>query len=748
MSDIAKLTVALYANSAQFSSELRRSQQKANSWKVDVSKGFKVVSTAGAAAAVALTTALSVIYKEQAGLIDQTAKFADKIGVSTESLSQLRYAADLTGVGANNLDMSMQRMTRRIQEAAQGSGEAAPALKQMGIDAQELARKTPDQQLHILAAAFKDVESQSERVRLGFKLFDSGGVSMINMLGNGSDALHEMKSEADELGLTLKRVDAAKVEMANDSMTRISATTTAFKQELTTQLAPIVAEVGNLFTENGKKHGGMSLIISEGLDTIFGAVGKVGDGYRGWVLIFAGIEAAWKKLKLSMLQGTVELSKDSFENSRSLVKVATAPMRLVIDQAAKHVDIIKSLKNKIDAQLAKKQPTVIDVDKAKADFQIAQTEYLKLVKTPLPSKNIDDWITKSREKFQKLAEDYAAGINQNDPNAPATDFETPAQKAAAKAEAKKAEVVAAAEKRKNEALKREKERALESSRNEMDSIRQGFLEKSALEAEQWAERQEQLNTWRELEIEALKGNKAKIQEIEIAHTELTEKNYKNHRKNLEKIEDAKNQAKLQNAQKVFDGLGGLAKAFSGEQSKAYRVMFAAQKAYSLANVLLSSKEAISKAWASAAFPFNLPAVGMAIAETGALKAAVNAISMPSYHTGGIAGEKADSPLKSNEIYAKLLKKEEVLTENDPRHRNNILNASSVSRNSQSDSKATIIIHNNAEPVAATTQIDEEGRIQIFLERADEYIAEAIGAGFSKTGLAIENNLGGSRAGYR
>ncbi|MCJ8337572.1 MAG: hypothetical protein MJK10_03795 [Pseudomonadales bacterium] len=730
MSDIAKLTVALYANSAQFSSELRKSQQKAGQWKKKVSGAFKAASVAAATSAVALTTALTAIYVRQASLIDQTAKFADRIGVSTEALSQLRYSAELTGLGASQLDMAMQRMTRRIAEAAQGSGEAAPAIKQLGLDAQKLGQMTPDQQLHTLADAFQNVGSQSERVRLAFKLFDSGGVAMINMLATGSDGLKDMAAEADALGITLSRVDAAKVEMANDAMTRVSATTTAFSQELTTQLAPIVAGIGEMFTENAKKHGGMSLFITEGLDSIFGAVGKVGDAYKGWVMIFAAIETAWAKLKASMIEGAFSVSPEAHSNTKSLVEIATAPMRAVVDAAAEHIDFFKSVQADINAQLAKKSPTIIDVESAKADYQAIKEEYLKLLNAPLPSENIDNWIQTNREKFQKLAEDYTNSLNGEKPGGSGTGGLTgKAAEAARKQEEKHA---------------KEQQMRLERSRNEMDSVRQSFLEKSALEAEQWQQRQETLNVWREAEIEALKGNKERIRLIEEKHTDLTLKNHKDHQKNLEGIEDARNQVRLQSAEKVFDSMSGLAKVFSGEQSGIYKAMFVAQKAYSLASVLLSSKEAIGKAWASAAFPFNLPAVGMALAETGALSAAVSAVAMPTFHTGGIGGQAADSNstrLRNNEVYAKILKSEEVITDTDPRHRNNI-----SSGGGNSARTFTIVINNNGEPVTATGFMDDEGKVQIFLEKADKHIAEGIHGGFGETAMAIENVLGGSRAG--
>lgn len=77
---------------------------------------------------------------------------------------------------------------------------------------------------------------------------------------------------------------------------------------------------------------------------------------------------------------------------------------------------------------------------------------------------------------------------------------------------------------------------------------------------------------------------------------------------------------------IFGDLSDLTKAYGGEQSKAFMVMSAAQKAFTLASVLMSSADTIGKAWASAPFPLNIPAVAIATAKTGALKAMVSAIS--------------------------------------------------------------------------------------------------------------------------
>ncbi|MFP8968567.1 hypothetical protein ACKC9G_18440 [Pokkaliibacter sp. CJK22405] len=96
-------------------------------------------------------------------------------------------------------------------------------------------------------------------------------------------------------------------------------------------------------------------------------------------------------------------------------------------------------------------------------------------------------------------------------------------------------------------------------------------------------------------------------------------------------------ATLQGYSQLYGTMGDLVGAFAGTQSKTYRAMLITQKAYTLASVLFSSKEAIAAAWASAKFPYNLGAVFQTIAGTGAIEAAVGAISTSfagAYDNGG------------------------------------------------------------------------------------------------------------------
>ena len=194
-------------------------------------------------------TATAALVKQQFSHIDTLAKTADKLGVTTEALSGLRLAAELTGVQQRQLDLGIQRMTRRMAEVATGTGEAKEAVRELGLDAKELSKLPTDQILIKIAEAMEGVTNQSQRVRLAFKFFDSEGVALVNTLGLGADALREIMKEADELGLSISRVDAAKIEAANDAATRARAAFAGLTQQIAIGMAPAIESMNNDFTD-------------------------------------------------------------------------------------------------------------------------------------------------------------------------------------------------------------------------------------------------------------------------------------------------------------------------------------------------------------------------------------------------------------------------------------------------------------------------------------------------------------------
>ncbi|EPL1231658.1 tape measure protein, partial [Acinetobacter baumannii] len=110
--------------------------------------------------------------------------------------------------------------------------------------------------------------------------------------------------------------------------------------------------------------------------------------------------------------------------------------------------------------------------------------------------------------------------------------------------------------------------------------------------------------------------------------------------NVQDIEDKYQQDRL-NTQIAFGGqmMGSLTSMFGsmfGEQSKAYKIMFAADKAYAIAAAGIAIQQNIAAA-SKAGFPLNLPLIAGAVAQGASIIANIRAIKDQGFAEGGYTG---------------------------------------------------------------------------------------------------------------
>lgn len=132
------------------------------------------------------------------------------------------------------------------------------------------------------------------------------------------------------------------------------------------------------------------------------------------------------------------------------------------------------------------------------------------------------------------------------------------------------------------------------------------------------------------------------QEIALAQTaERREQIWAEHKQRMINIEAdfyGKSQAyQLKQTADTFGALAGVYLNFEDETSKTYAHIVAIQKGANLASVIMNSYAAISAAWASAPFPYNLPAVAATTVQTGVLTAAMQAFTPTGFESGGYTG---------------------------------------------------------------------------------------------------------------
>jgi len=175
---------------------------------------------AGAFAGVVAVRQLVQFGKESLQLADDIGKVADKLGVTTDFLQRMQFAAEQTGIATNTLNMGLQRFTRRVAEARNGTGEAKAALEQLGIalnDSEGNARSIEDV-LADVSDGLANTADSGEKVRLAFKFFDSEGVALVSTLGDGAAALKALTESATGV---IPEDTIRKAEEFNDTMNRL-----------------------------------------------------------------------------------------------------------------------------------------------------------------------------------------------------------------------------------------------------------------------------------------------------------------------------------------------------------------------------------------------------------------------------------------------------------------------------------------------------------------------------------------------
>ena len=259
---------------------------------------IKTLALASAGAITGMGAALLATTKSTADAHDSVGKFASRIGITTEALSQYQTVAEFSGVSTETLNMGFQRMTRRISEAAQGTGVAVNALDELDISIESIQSLAPDQQFEAIAGALDGVANQSDKARLAMQFFDSEGVALLQTMEGGVEGLTAMKEEAIRFGTVVSTQAAANAAQFNDSLTRMGMAFEGLRNSIGERFMPILTELNNRFANFIADNRGAILDFGEKVITAFAwiaekgafAVGILVDAFRGVKMAVLAIE--------------------------------------------------------------------------------------------------------------------------------------------------------------------------------------------------------------------------------------------------------------------------------------------------------------------------------------------------------------------------------------------------------------------------------------------------------------------------
>lgn len=298
---IGGIAVAIVADTAKFVKGIAGAQTMLGRFAASATRATKTIALFAAGLSGAAAAGLTYFTKQAAHAIDDLAKTADKLGITTEALAGLQLAAGEAGIENATLSKALQTLAKNTSNTAHGIGSAADAYKRLGLDAAELNNLSPDQQLLAIADALPKVRNQQDQLNIVTKLFGSRAASMLNVLRGGRGVLEEAAQAAKDLGLAVDRESAAGVERAIDAYERFKVALQGIFRQIAVTVAPVI-ELINKKLVAFLAQGGRGASWGQGIGKIAVEVFKrIGDGFQqviaGFLELIGDIKMGWANFR-------------------------------------------------------------------------------------------------------------------------------------------------------------------------------------------------------------------------------------------------------------------------------------------------------------------------------------------------------------------------------------------------------------------------------------------------------------------
>lgn len=262
--------------------------------------------------AIGLAGAFAAQMRGAIDLADSINKLTQRTGMSAESLSQWQYAAKLADVSNESFATGVKKLNINIAQGLAGDKEKIATFRALGITLTDASgkAKNADQVLMEMADAFASAKDGAGKTALAVALLGKAGDEMIPLLNGGSGAIKAMKTEADQLGLTISGDFAKQAEEFNDNITRLTTSSKKLSivlaQDLVASLGDITKGMADASVEWGK------------LYAIFQAIDKIGNN-------LFDTEGTGQRKKMAWLQQDIAEARQRLNfniNAPSAVKQA------------------------------------------------------------------------------------------------------------------------------------------------------------------------------------------------------------------------------------------------------------------------------------------------------------------------------------------------------------------------------------------------------------------------------------------
>ena len=407
-----------------------------------------VLANLGVAVSVAGLTAMVKSAIDTGDALDE---MSQRVGVSVETLSVWKPAAEQSGVSGESFEKGLRKLSTTMLEAATGSEDAARGFSAVGVEFknQDGTLRATDQVLLDLAERFKAMPDGAEKTALAVQLFGKSGAELIPFLNQGRDGINELAAEMQALGVQMSSETAAQAGNFNDALDKLKLATTSIGNQIIASLLPALNDMAGGMVESAKQGGTLRAILDGVvlvLKTLALGAATVGKAFVALgEAIGAGVAAAVEALKgntdgakaiIADLKGNLVKRLDELASFRDSLfdpkpievkapKIQADPellQRLTKPKAVKPAQDTTGaqttlMKAQLDAEFAllkdglNRQQTALDA--ALEDRLVSVRDYYTQ-KTALEQREVDAEIARKQQELARSQQVAATGKSENE----------------------------------------------------------------------------------------------------------------------------------------------------------------------------------------------------------------------------------------------------------------------------------------------------------------------------------------------
>ena len=165
---------------------------------------------------------------------DEMLTLSTQTGMSTKSLQEYKYMADLVDVDLGTITGSMTKLEKSMSAATVKNSDAAKTFKSLGIEVKNAdgSFRSADEVFLEAIDALGNIENETQRDLVAMELFGKSAKDLNPIIEQGSEGIAAFAQEAEDMGAVLSDETLGKLSEVQDGFDRLGLAADSVKNQV------------------------------------------------------------------------------------------------------------------------------------------------------------------------------------------------------------------------------------------------------------------------------------------------------------------------------------------------------------------------------------------------------------------------------------------------------------------------------------------------------------------------------------